>query len=208
MKEQIKFREFKEQDYPALEHIVRKTWHYDDFCSPRTSALLAKVYLSSCLTNQTYTQVAVVDGTAAGIIMGKNIQTHKCPLKYRLRAVRATVSLLLSKEGRAVSKIFGNISGIDRELLEKCPEKYKGEVAFFAVDPAYRGKGLGKSLFHSLLQYMEQEEIPSFYLFTDTSCNYGFYEHQGMKRCGEREQSFKVGGNHCTMHFFVYEYRI
>ena len=50
----IILRPFQKDDIPALESIIRKTWKYDELCSPKTAALLAKVFLSSCLTNYTF----------------------------------------------------------------------------------------------------------------------------------------------------------
>ena len=85
---------------------------------------------------------------------------------------------MISKEGRSVSKIFGCVDGIDKELLTRCPTDYQGELAFFAISQKCRGKGIGKALFQKVVEYMRSQKIQKFYLFTDTSCNYGFYEHQ------------------------------
>lgn len=41
---QIKLREYQQQDFEALEAIIRETWHYDDFSSPKTAIQLAKVF--------------------------------------------------------------------------------------------------------------------------------------------------------------------
>lgn len=78
MNEQIILREYQKTDHQALENIVREAWKYDRFCSPKTAAKMAKVYLSSCLTNQTFTKVAEINGEPVGIIMGKDIENHKC----------------------------------------------------------------------------------------------------------------------------------
>jgi hypothetical protein len=50
-----------------LETIIRETWHYDDFSTSKTAVKLARVFLSSCLTNYTFSRVSVVDGNVAGI---------------------------------------------------------------------------------------------------------------------------------------------
>ena len=65
---QIELREYQKQDFKALETIIRETWHYDDFSTSKTAVKLARVFLSSCLTNYTFSRVAVVDGNVAGII--------------------------------------------------------------------------------------------------------------------------------------------
>ena len=177
---QIELREYQKQDFKVLETIIRETWHYDDFSTSKTAVKLARVFLSSCLTNYTFSRVAVVDGNVAGIILANNITKHKCPLSNRLLQIKSILSLYSSKEGRNVSKIFGNVNGIDKQLLNENNKTYPAELALFAVSSSCRGKGIGKMLFQSALNYMKQEKLKEFYLFTDTSCNYGFYEHQGM----------------------------
>lgn len=62
--------------------------------------------------------------------MAKDIKSHKCPLKYKLKQAFAIISLYLSKEGRNTSKIFSNVDEIDKELLKECKKEYEGEVAF------------------------------------------------------------------------------
>lgn len=203
----IKLREYQKQDFKALETIIRKTWHYDDFSSPKIAVKLARVFLSSCLTNYTFSRVAVVDGNVVGIILANNISKHKCPLSNRLLQIKSILSLYSSKEGRNVSKIFGNVNGIDKQLLNENNKIYPAELALFAVSSSCRGKGIGKILFQSTLDYMKQEKLKEFYLFTDTSCNYGFYEHQGMKRRLEKEHIFNIKGQQAVMKFFIYDYQ-
>lgn len=207
MNEQIILREYQKTDRQALENIVREAWKYDRFCTPKTAGRMAKVYLNSCLTNQTFTKVAVIDNTPVGIIMGKDIQKHKCPLSLRLTWFRSIFALLISKEGREISKIFDSVQGIDKELLSRCEKNYQGELAFFAISEQCRGKGLGRKLFESVVEYMRSQDISQFYLFTDTSCNYPFYEHLGLIRRCEKKQVIDVKGEKGDMTFFIYDYQ-
>lgn len=203
----IQLREYQKQDFKPLEDIIRETWNYDQFCSPETASTLARVFLSSCLTNHTFSRVALEDGKPVGIILANNTAKHRCPLDLKLQQVRALLSLFLSREGRQVSKIFGNVCVIDKELLSESGQNYPAELALFAVSSSCRGKGIGKILFQSVLEYLKEEKIHEFYLFTDTSCNYGFYEHQGMTRRGEKKQMFHIKGQEAAMNFFLYDYQ-
>lgn len=142
----MEFREFRKEDTPALEGIIRKTWNYDKFAGPKTAQKLARVFLSSCLANQTFSQVAVENGKPVGIILGKNIAVHKCPLSYRWKQISSLISLYLTKEGRNASEIFGSVNGIDKELLATC-RPYPAELALFVISPDCRGKGVGKQLY-------------------------------------------------------------
>ena len=49
------------------------------------------------------------------------------------------------------------------------------------------------------------DSAEEFYLFTDTTCNYGFYEHQGMIRRLEKEHTFHIKGQQRVMNFFIYD---
>lgn len=202
---EMQIREYQKQDFQPLKEIIRSTWHYDEFSSPETASRLAEVFLRSCLTNYTFSQVAVLDGTAAGIILVKNNKDHRCALSARFQQILSIVKLYASKEGRAVSQFFQNVDEIDEQLLRGCKKTYPAELALFAVRSSCQGKGIGKKLFHSALAYLKQQGLDEFYLFTDTSCNYGFYEHQGMCRRGQREHLFQINGQTVSMNFFLYD---
>ena len=80
MQEEIMLREMRDEDYEAIEEIISETWNYDQLTTPQAARKMAKAYLYGCLANQTYKQVAICDKTVAGVIMGKNIRHHRCPL--------------------------------------------------------------------------------------------------------------------------------
>ncbi len=207
MNESISLREFRESDRPALEQIIRETWNYDRFCSPQTAKKMAKVYLNSCLADQTYTQVAIAQNSPVGVIMAKNATTHRCSLHLRLIQLLSVFSLLSTGEGRSAFRLLWNVEQIDRELLDQCGP-YDGELAFFAVQKDWRGLGIGKALFQSVVKYMRSQGISAFYLFTDTSCNYEFYERQGMKRRVSKEHLMKMRSHIERFVFFLYDYQI
>ena len=148
MEYQIDIRPFQPEDQEALAGVIRRTWQYDRFCGPKTAQRLGRVYLRQCLTQQTFTRVAVVNGVPVGIIMGKNERTHRCPWSLRWRAARAVLALLATREGRMVARLFSGVERINQALLSRCPQSYSGQVAFFAVDQPRRGMGLGKRLKH------------------------------------------------------------
>lgn len=46
---------------------------------------------------------------------------------------------------------------------------------------------------------------PQFLLFMDTSCNFGFYEHQGMIRRQQYRCTVSLKGQTATMEFYLYD---
>lgn len=204
MEKKMVLREYQAGDAPFLEDIIRATWSYDRFCSPRTAKRMARIYLSHCLSRQTYTQVAVLDGVPAGIIMGRDKRIGAAR-RFCARCTFAELMMLSCREGRTVLKAFSEVDAVDEMLLKKRGKQYDGELVFFAVHENCRGTGIGKALFEKFSAYIKSQKIKDFYLYTDSSCNYGFYEHQGMVRCGEEAFSVAIGIEN-SMRFYLYEY--
>lgn len=204
MQKALTIRNYQSKDAPYLVDIIRTTWHYDNFCSPKTAVRMAKIYFFNCLARQTFLRVAEYHGIPVGVIMGRD-KMVKPVHSYWIQRTWNSMRMLLSREGRLVGKAFHEIDGVDQSLLKKRGMDYQGELAFFAVHQDCRGTGVGRALFQELLQYMKRQKIHSFYLYTDSSCNYGFYEHQGFIRCGEQKFSVPIGITN-EMKFFLYEY--
>lgn len=205
MSKHITLRKMKKEDYAFLENIIRNTWHYDSFLSPSAARKMARVYLRSCLSNQTFIRIASEEEKPIGVIMVKKNDCFKVPLRRRLALLLSVFSLLISREGRFVSRNFKDIRLIDEQLLENAGQKFDAEIAFFAVDAAYRGRQIGRRLFDSAILYMQKSNIKNFFLFTDTSCNYHFYDHLGLTRRGKANHCFDTGKQKADMIFYIYE---
>ncbi|MHA0856086.1 GNAT family N-acetyltransferase [Paenibacillus sp. CMAA1364] len=207
MKGNIRFREIQRSDYTALEKIISDTWGYEQFCSHHVAKRLSKVYLASCLANQTFTCVAENNGEVVGIIMGKYEKKHRTHVRLAIGQFFAIVGMLRTKAGRQVAKMYGGIDKLDKALLVESKQTFDAELAFFAIRADQRGTGIGNELFNRLLVDMRTQKVQDFYLFTDSSCNFGFYEHQGMARIGEKKFSLKPYLDE-EMQFYLYSYHM
>ena len=81
-------------------------------------------------------------------------------------------------------------------------------MAVFAISKECRGQGLGRRLFEGAVDVMRREKINRFFLFTDTTCNYHFYDHVGMNRRVEKTQTIHVAGEQANTTFFLYAYDV
>ena len=83
----------------------------------------------------------------------------------------------------------------------------QGRTVFFRDSSGLSRTGIGRELFSRFCIYMERENIQHFYVFTDTSCNYGFYENMNMFRRGTKRVKLKVNHRLEEFSFFLYENR-
>ena len=72
------------------------------------------------------------------------------------------------------------------ELRSGVGQSTQAELLLFMVNPAVKGHGVGGALWNALLQGFRANGVHAFYLHTDTSCDYTYYEHHGLQRVAER----------------------
>ncbi len=201
-------RPIKQDDRPALRNIIRKTWHYDEFCKGQAANQLAEVFLTSVEADSDHTIVIERDNKPVGVIMIMDERIKYRPFIRRWNQIKVIVSLPLSKDGRQASKLFGSVNSTDVILRKKVAKDFDAQIRFFALDVSVRGLGLGKKLFESALDAMKQMNIESFYLYTDTSCNYHFYQKRGMHQVACEHQKMTVNNQSSFMSFFLYEGKV
>lgn len=113
--------------------------------------------------------------------------------------------LFFSKEGRTILKVYKTTVSTNRKLFNQVKHhSFDGEVALFAVSDEVQGMGIGSYLFDSFLNYLKQNEANRFFLFTDTSCNYGFYEHKKLERIAQKKQRITEPLDK-EMEFYIYQ---
>ena len=201
----ITYRPYLPQDFKSLSDVINITWGHEKTYSPTAAVRLSNAYLRLCLTEQTFTQVALNDGHPIGIIMGNSFRSSHKSLKNGLQAKWALLLLSLTAEGRRAGHFYEEIDRIYDKLLSGQPCDYEGELSFFAIHPDYHGIGIGKELYRRFFNYMNSENIQHFYVFTDTTCNFGFYESRNMLRCGTEEVELQVNRKAKKFLFFIYE---
>lgn len=197
------FRPIQKSDYHMVADIISDTWGYRKFCGDKTAHKMGLLYLASCLCNQTFNMVTVKDNDVVGVIMGNDVKNSKTYFSNRILLTKSSIQMVLSSEGRKIVKMFNGFDNINKDLLKDSKKIFDGELSFFAVKEETRGTGVGGKLYEYLIEYFQNHGIKNFYLFTDTSCNYSFYEHKGIERIGEKTIDFKPYDDR-TMTFFLY----
>lgn len=199
------FRPLERRDYGAVEDMIRKTWKYDGLGgNPKDAAHMARLYLRSCLRRAGFSCVAADGERVLGVILAGSEKDGRRPALSKAFAQLYAVLLLFStKTGRRIGKFFERFDQADTALLKGSGRQFGGEICLFAVDQSLRGGGIGKQLYARALDYLKAEGAKDFYLFTDTSCTYQFYEKRGMQRLGEKDMDCRPYTD-LHLHMFLY----
>ncbi|WP_462226032.1 GNAT family N-acetyltransferase [Alkalibacterium sp.] len=182
--ESITYRPIRRSDYSALAALIDTSWNYSELTSSFNAKQMSYAFLFSSLAHQSFTQVAVKNNKPVGVAMGR---TEEVPISHKLFLLPLffnLIALQFTADGRKAFQSFRRNFHVNKSLLKQTYETYDGELVLFAVAPETQSMGVGSQLFEDFLKYLRSQGARTFYLFSDTSCTYSFYEHKGLKRTG------------------------
>lgn len=111
------------------------------------------------------------------------------------------------KDNKVIGLILGDAKN-DKTHLRKFHNftSIASTMLKFLVSKESRGLGVGKALISQTFDYMKDFNVESLYLYTDTRCNYGFYDSQNFKRLNEKKVYFDSPND--SLDIFLYSYKL
>ncbi|UFH64428.1 GNAT family N-acetyltransferase [Clostridium cadaveris] len=203
------YREIIKSDYATIKELIGEAFGFNNFIKDKL--LLNTVldsYLKDSISNSSFGKVAEKDNKVIGFILG-NSKNDKNHIKYSNDASESDsreIDLILNNEENKF--LLGELSKIQdsyNELIEGKEDNFQGAIQLFIVSKESRGLGVGKTLINYLFDYMKNKDVKSLYLFTDTRCNYGFYDSQNFNRLNEKELC--LDSLNLKLNTFLYEYK-
>ena len=189
MSNKIIYRKYQQSDFDDMLNITLKTWEYEKYVSKDIARLAAELDLLCYLRESSYIYVAQSDDKVIGFIIARNTQNDSdSSFDERINEIKELLSK--RKEGIIIALFRWKMSRINNKLYKKANQKYDAELQFFAIDKKYRNLGLGKELFKMFNNYLTSINAESFYLYTDTTCNYGYYDRYGLAK--RETEKFKI----------------
>lgn len=207
-------RPMSSDDYPVLIEMLRCMWYADPAMDVETSRRLARADFEFCLSRSTEAWVAETPGGLAGVVLGgmadrRRMRRHMpMQLRHLCRVAGSLLPLLASRAGRRGVHAMMCINAVDGRLLREAigeHGRYDAEVTLLLVGERVRGGGAGRRLFDRMMRTFRDAGVERYFLYTDTDCNFGFYDHLGLTRRGERTLAWPDGG---ATTFYLYDGRV
>lgn len=154
---------------------------------PDLGSMLARLDMLHCLGKSTDALVATdASGQPLGAMLMR-VDGHAEPWRRECDATAASIrgTIATRAEGPALLRALDTDGDAIDALSERSAAGYPAEVVLFMLGPASRGLGLGRRLFDAGLDLMHGAGAGRYFLYTDTTCTYTFYEHRGLRRIGE-----------------------
>ncbi len=208
----ITYRSFENKDINALIELCNLAWSFKDYTTNETTRkALVKTDAYGALMGSNYSIIAYENDNPAGILIGQNKHFLNIfrKLKYRLMFWGSLFKLMfIHKDAKDALNNFRKIDRSYQKLYKKMNKKYQSEVVLFIVHPSMQGKGVGKTLMNRFIEQCKEKNFDRFYLFTDTSCNYGFYDHFGFTHLASESVNLSLKSQDEIMTSFIYEYTL
>lgn len=210
----IIYREIQKEDYNIVKNLINKAFNFDNYIeNTRLRDKSLTIYLRSCLAAKTFSSVAVKDEKVIGIILGSSKNNNNNNifnfLKHSLVSTFIISSFLFeSKKNRENLKEHLKISNAYDELMKNRKKEFQGCIDLFIVSDECQGLGIGKQLVSNLMVYMKNNSVSNLYLYTDSKCNYGFYDSQSFKQIDSRDVEIATTTGLALLNVYLYEYKI
>ena len=197
-------RDITSGDEEALKKILSDSWKIHEQFNESGKNELGLYYLYNSLKSSTYAKVAVKDNVVLGVVMANSFK-EKLLKSYQRKAVSSFFHLLFMPQGLSILSFFHKLNKIDKKLSARTKENYGGEWTLWIVDHDYRHQGIGKILYDNVMSYLKSEGITKFFFYTDTDCDYEFYDQNGYTRREEEKHVLKINHKDYPMTFFIYD---
>ncbi len=195
----LKVREFTSVDFSQLSYIMPPEWLFDGLNDDQKTAQ-ANMDFAGVLQACNVRLVATVDdGTdydpvLAGIVFARTerLPEPKDAFVWKDVYEKASETLRFGAQPARTARTYELQLGQRGQLLIDAAGQDRGEdteLELFVVSPAYRAHGVGKALMAAFEERLRELGAESFWLQTDSTCTWQWYDAHGYARVADVELS-------------------
>ena len=177
---QLTIRKIEDRDIPEMINLVHEAWFDGFYEKEEFEKAAAAISLNKALYNSSTGRVAEVDGQILGMILCKITKDDPKFRKFQTNTIENLIELSKHGEEQEINRLiktFEAEKSIYNQFLDEVDTDYDASIEYIAVSSKSRGHGLGKSLIYEAIKDFKNEDCQNLYLFTDSDCNYRFYDY-------------------------------
>lgn len=185
-KRSVIFRRPRATDLPDLYRLDRMMWFaHMSVDGSDFSQQCAINDIHGMLMRMTWARLAVVDGSIAGIIAASVKADTPYPVEFAdqlesdWQSMRASMA---SVTAQRVLRAMDQDQAENKEFEAHARADTDAEIVLFILDASVRGRHLGSRMYDMCINHFREMSARSYFLFTDSTCSYGFYDHRGLTR--------------------------
>ena len=178
------YRDFEKKDIPELATLVAGIWN--PTLKGETALLAGIIDLAHFAIRATFCRVAVLNDEVVGVAAVRTGEPEAENVKFWTNMSNRAFGGLKNdspEAEQALSTYYDFENKAHDQMLERCECDTTYELTLFAVSSKARGHGVGSELLRQMTDHLKEAGAKNYFLYTDTNCNWQYYENRGMKRC-------------------------
>lgn len=202
------YRHVKTQDFEKIKQMLEDAWHYSEmFESKEVGEAFVNLFLNQTLHKCSYGQVAILDHEVVGFIFGriKDQEPSLRMLKNDFYELLLPFINASASDQQAMTNYLNQTFESYEKMLKDSGKYYDSFVELFVVDSKARGYHVGTTLMKNLEQTFSEQGAENVHLYTDTDCNYGFYDYKNFNRVGELTPKKAEDSESNSFTYFMYD---
>lgn len=209
---QLKIRTIEEKDIESMINLVHEAWFKGVYEEIKFEKAAAAISLNKALYNSSHGRVAEVEGQILGMVLSKIAKEEPIYRKFQTNTIENLIELSKHGQDKEMKRLIDTFEAerkIYKSLFDKVEENYDASIEYIAVSAKARGKGVGRSLIYEVIQELIEKDCKNLYLFTDSDCNYQFYDCLNFKRIasGSIELPTKNGSRNREEYMYGYHFQ-
>lgn len=202
------FRNVKSEDFNKIKTMMEDAWKYQEMFEENfMGEIVVDAFLNEVLHNSSYGQVAEMNGEVVGVIFGRvssekpNLRMLETHMGEQVRDV-----LTASKEDQeSYINYYETTNRAHKTLMGNKEKEYDSSIELFLVEEKARGYRIGSTLLEGLENYFNQHNAKKVYLYTDTECNYRFYDYKNFNQAEKWMPNISSKGYPEGFTYYLYE---
>ncbi len=178
---EVTIRDLEPSDYPDLDEMLDRQWRFSAYSKEKGLAI-ARSYLLHCVDGSNEARTILVDGRPAGIVVMRDMPGKIIDLSDELEEqMKDLVDLpLMPRYEEDMDKLYGAY----RTFAKDHKKKEWAELRLLLISDRFRGHGLGRESIKECERILKKYGMTGMFFFTDTDCDFAFYDHIGCCRVG------------------------
>lgn len=164
--------------------MIMVEWKFDAY-SKRNGLNMSRHYLLHILNGSTHAFTVLVDGIVSGAVVLDVRSGKRADLSAEEDAARKTYEDDPNRD--LYDRDTGNILGAYKEFCKDLIRPEWAELRLLIVSKDCKGMGLGRLLLRRAADILRENGLNGLFFYTDTDCNFGFYDHLGARRVGYKD---------------------
>lgn len=179
----VEYRAVQWSDLEDMVTIFDEAWGLGGAAQEPVNKAFCRRFVLHYLEGATHARAAVVNGGLVGVLLlrvpGKPVLFEQV---HQELAHEDAVLAGLGEPGKVALASMECRHAAENDILRSSDmQGSDAEVALFMVSAKARGRGVGGSLWRWAMASLVEQGCKRFFLYTDSSCDVGFYDHHGLQ---------------------------